>query len=63
MKLTIFTSDMGEITIKSFESESALDLVEQLNDPDANQFFTFEVDADTVIVNRGHIVRIDIEGA
>lgn len=58
MKVTIFLSDGGQLNIDDFDAESAMDLAAMLPE---QQFHTFEMDGATVIVNRDHIVRVDLD--
>lgn len=58
MKVKIYLSDGGELSIGDFDKNSALDMVTELPD---EPFAKFEMDGATVVVNTAHIVRIDID--
>ena len=58
MRVTVHLSDGATLDIEDFDADTALDLTEGLED---QRFLTFEMDAATVLVNRDHIVRLDIE--
>jgi hypothetical protein len=60
MRLTVYLSDGGQLDVQKVEVESMLDLREVLED-DRPQFLTFDMDGATIVVNRDHIVRLDIE--
>jgi hypothetical protein len=58
MKVTVYLSDGGQLSVGDFDMDSALDMVAELpNEP----FAKFEMDGATVVVNTAHIVRIDID--
>lgn len=58
MRVKIYLSDGGHLTIEDFDPESALDLRDEIK---AQRFLTFDMDGATVLVNRDHVVRIDFE--
>lgn len=59
MKVQVFLSDGGKLTVEEFDQESALDLAEELSSGES-PFLTFEMGDATVIVARAHIVRVDL---
>ena len=60
MKVTVYLSDGGQITVEKFDEASALDLGEALKN--AEDFLTFELDGSgTSLVNTAHVVRIDFD--
>lgn len=61
VRLTITTTDGDLVEVKDFDQESALDLVEALQDPVGHPFLTFDLDLGTTYVARRHIVRVDID--
>lgn len=56
MRVCIYLSDGGVLQFADFDAETALDLREEFADSAA---LTFDMDGNTVLVNRDHIVRID----
>ena len=60
MKVQVFLADGGKLTIEEFDQPTALDLMEELNNPEGLPFLTFEMGDATVVVNRVHIVRVDL---
>ena len=58
MKLTIHLSDDSKLEWEDFDADSLFELRDEMAD---QQLLTFEMDQATVIVNRDHIVRMDVE--
>lgn len=63
MRFTVYLSDGGTLDVQKGEVESMLDLRDALDNDGGPKFLTFDMDGATVVVNRDHIVRIDIETA
>ena len=59
MKVTCYLSDGGTLDFENFDAESALDLRAAVDDE--QKFLVFDMDGATVLVNRDHVVRIDME--
>lgn len=61
MKLVIYTTDQGEVEVEDFDQSTAMDFLEALKSG-YDQFLTLELDEHaTVLINREHVVRVDIE--
>ncbi len=58
MGVTVYLTDGGVLNIATFDADTVLDLREAL---DSDAWLTFDMDGATVMVNRDHIARIDIE--
>lgn len=60
MRVKVFLSDGGTLSIDDFDQSSALDLRSSIDLGD--KWLTFEMDGDTVIVATNRVIRIDFEG-
>ena len=60
MRLTVCTSDGNDFEIADFDANSALDLKRALNE-DGEQFLTLDMDGATVLINRAHIVSVEVD--
>lgn len=60
MKISVLTSDDGWFEVENFESDTLLELVEALNDPEI-QFLAFQLDQSMAYVNKAHLVRMDVD--
>ena len=58
MKVTVFLSDGGKLTIEDFDQSTAMDMLEDLQE---GGFITLHMDGGIVVVNTGHIVRVDVD--
>lgn len=62
MKLAVILSDGSALVIEDFDADTAFGLAEELR-VGTLPFLTLEMDEATVLVNRNHIMRIDMETA
>lgn len=60
MRTTIYLSDGGTLKIADLDDGSALELRADL-DHGESRFLALDMDGATVLVNRDHVVRVDLE--
>lgn len=60
MNLIIGTSNGDNFSVEDFEPNTLLDLKEELDNPELT-FLLFELDNKEVLLNKAHIVSIEIE--